>query len=223
MSERTRGPPHAVRKLTPDLFPSAAELLAEAFFDNPAHLYFCPDEKRRFAQLVWLLGGNLHLQPDLTASFCLVEDGIVQAMGFWTRSDTPPVGTWRKLRSGILQVPFRLGWTGTRRVFEVTATVERQLERVMRHRPYWYLNNMVVRAQLRGTGVGSRLLRAQLEIVTKAEPSFAIVLATQRPENVTFYRRLGFEPVLDAMVGSGPRAFRTWLMEHSRSRFPATP
>ena len=220
MSERAGVVAQTVRTLTPDLFPSAAELLAEAFFDNPAHRYFCPDDSRRLAQLVWLLGGNLHLQPDLSASFCLVDGDVVQAMGFWTRSTTPPVGTWRKLRSGILEVPFRLGWTGMRRVFEVTAAVERQLERVMRHRPYWYLNNMVVRAELRGTGVGSRLLKEQLAIVAKAEPSFAIVLATQRPENVTFYRRLGFESVLDEGVGSGPRAFRTWLMEYSRSRVP---
>lgn len=44
------------------------------------------------------------------------------------------------------------------------------------------------------------------------EPSFAIALATQRPENVACYQRLGFEPVWSEMIGSGPGAFRNWIM-----------
>ena len=97
-------------------------------------------------------------------------------------------------------------------MFEVAGGVERHVERSLAGRPYWYLNNMVVRKHLRGTGVGSRLLREQLPLVVELEPSFAIALATQRPENVTFYQRLGFETVLSETIGSGPRAFRNWIM-----------
>jgi GNAT superfamily N-acetyltransferase len=203
-----------VRPLTPDLLASAAELIAESFFDNPPHVYICPDPRTRLAQLEWMLGNNLRLQ-DLRTSFCLAEGRTVEAMGFWTRSGSPTPGILRMLRGGLLMAPLRLGWTGVRRMFEVTSAVERHVERALAGRPYWYLNNMVVRKHLRGTGVGSQLLREQLPIVSELEPSFAIALATQRPENVVFYQRLGFETVLSERIGSGPRAFRNWIMVYS--------
>jgi GNAT superfamily N-acetyltransferase len=111
-----------------------------------------------------------------------------------------------------LVAPLRLGWTGVRRLFEVAGEVDRHLELALPGQPFWYLNNMVVRKHLRGTGVGSRLLREQLPVVAGIEPGFAIALATQRPENVTFYQRLGFQTVLSETIGSGPRAFRNWIM-----------
>jgi len=202
------------RPLTPELLGSAAELLAESFFDNPPHVYVCPDPRARLAQLEWMLGSNLRLQ-DLRTSFCLAEGGTVEAMGFWTRSGSPRPGLLRMLRGGLLLAPARLGWAGVRRMFEVTGAVERHVERALAGRPYWYLNNMAVRKHLRGTGVGSRLLREELPVVCEREPGFAVALATQRPENVTFYQRLGFEPVLTEMVGSGPRAFRNWIMVYA--------
>jgi len=204
--------PHA--SLTPALLPSAAELLADAFFTNPAHSYICPDPARRRAQLEWLLGGNLRLQPDLGASFCLADGLVVKAMGFWTRSDAAGIGLLAKLRAGLLAAPLRLGAGGVRRLFEVTSAIERHLARSLTDRPYWYLNNMVVRKELRGTGVGSQLLGEQLQLVTGKEPGLAVALSTQRPENVTFYRRLGFGVVWHERIGRGPGAFESWIMRH---------
>jgi len=198
--------------LTPALLPSAAELLAEAFFTNPAHTYICPDPTRRRAQLEWLLGGNLRLQPDLRASFCLHDGPAVNAMGFWTRSDLPTAGLLAQLRAGLLAAPLRLGPGGVRRMFEVTGAIARHLRASLADTPYWYLNNMVVRKELRGSGVGSRLLAEQLPVVAEAEPDFAVALSTQRPENVTFYRRLGFGVVWHEPIGRGPDAFLSWIM-----------
>jgi GNAT superfamily N-acetyltransferase len=203
------------RPLTPELFGSAAALLADAFFTNPAHVYLCPDPRTRRARLAWLLGANLRVQPDLGQSFCLAENGVVDAMGFWTRSDGPEPGALRMLRFGFLTLPFRIGWAGMRRAFVITRAIDGQLERTLGDRPYWYLNNMVVRELLRGSGVGTRLLRDQLALVSAKEPDRAIALSTQRPENVTFYQRLGFRAVLDETVGSGPRAFRSWILVHA--------
>ena len=205
-------PAQRVRALTPELLASAAALLADAFFANPAHCYLCPDSSTRRAQLEWLLGANLRLQPDLRASFCLADGSTVNAMGFWTRSTAPGIGALAKLRAGLLAAPLRLGWAGVRRLFEVTREIDRDLEQALGDRPYWYLNNMVVRERLRGAGVGSRLLREQLPIVAALEPSWSIALSTQREQNVVFYRRLGFRVASERRIGTGPAAFQNWIL-----------
>lgn len=202
------------RKLTPALFPSATRLLADAFLTNPAHVYICPDHQRRRLQLEWLLGGNLRMQPDLDYSFCLANENEVQAMGFWTRSSGPRPSMLQKVRAGFLAAGSRLGPAGVRRLFEVTSQIDRQLSETFGATPYWYLNNMVVAKDLRGTGVGTRLLAEQLSIVAQAAPSLPSALTTQRPENVVFYERLGFRVAVEHIVGSGPVAFRNWVMSH---------
>ena len=204
----------SIRRLTPELFPSAGELLAQAFFSNPAHIYLCRDPRTRAARLEWLLGRNLRAQPDLRNSFCLAEGSVVEAMGFWTKSTAPDIGFRARLRAGILVAPFRIGLAPLRRAFEVTREVERHLEHALGDRPFWYLNNMAVRERLRGSGIGSRLLREQLRSVTQQDPSLAIALSTQRAENVAFYERLGFRVVWDERIGAGPGAFRNWTMAH---------
>lgn len=192
--------------------PSAAELLARAFFDNPAHVYFCPDASRRFEKLEWLLGGNLRIQPDLDASFCLSEGDRVDAMGFWTRPGAAGPGTLAKLRAGILAAPFRLGRRGVRLLAETTRALDARRAEALGERRYWYLNNMVVRKELRGAGIGSRILGEQLERLAREDPTAAAALSTQREENVVFYGRLGFLVVSDATVGHGDAAFRNWIM-----------
>jgi len=184
----------SVRPIAPELLAPAGALLAEAFFTNPAHTYICPDPEKRFEQLQWLLGGNLRVQPDLHESFCLAEGRTVNAMGFWTRSTGPKIGTLRKIRAGLLGAPRRLGWSGVGRLFEVTREIDRHLEQALGTRPYWYLNNMVVREGLRGTGIGTRLLGQQLSLVAEKEPTSAIALSTQRPENVIFTSDSAFDP-----------------------------
>lgn len=202
--------------IIPELFESAAELLAEAFFDNPAHIYLCPDPQPRSAQLQWLLGRNLSIQP-LDASFCLTEGGRVDAMGFWTRSDTPTASGWARLRAGLLLAPTRLGWRGMQRLTEVSRSIDGQRDAAAPGERFWYLNNMAVREKLRGSGVGTALLEEQIAKIDACEPQARLVLATQREQNVVFYQRLGFEVASDAMVGSGALRFRNWIMT-ARSR-----
>lgn len=198
--------------LAPPLLASAARLLTDAFFTNPVHVYLCPDAARRRGQLEWMLGGNLRQQPDLRRSFCLVEGGEVAAMGFWTRTDAPEAGLLRRLRAGLPLAPFKLGLVGLRRVSEVTAAFHRQIEGALAGEAAFMLNNMAVREDLRGTGVGTALLRAQLRRLSDESPGACLTLATQRPENVVFYGRLGFETASEQTIGAGPDAFTNWIM-----------
>lgn len=199
------------RPITPELLPSAGTLLADAFFDNPAHVYLCPDPRRRRRQLEWLLGGNLSIRH-LGGSFCVADGHRVDAMGFWTRPSDPAIGSWPRIRAGLLEAPFRLGLDGVRRLSETSREIDRMRDAAAAGEPYWYLNNMVVREALRGSGVGTRLLGGQIERIARIEPGARLVLATQRAQNVVFYGRLGFEIVAEGTIGRGEGAFCNWMM-----------
>jgi len=84
----------ALQPIHKELVPSASMLLSEAFYDNPAHTFFCANPNKRKAQLKWILGANLGLQLQHgAASFCLSEkyqipntkafQKFVLALGIW--------------------------------------------------------------------------------------------------------------------------------------------
>ena len=63
----------------------------------------------------------------------------------------------------------------------------------------------------RGRPIGSALLERELR--TRIDPTGRLAaLATQRPENVRFYRNLGFSVASERVLGSRSCAFRNWIM-----------
>lgn len=201
------------RELTRDLHREAATLLADAFHTNPAHVWICPEEATRAARLRWFLGRNVEIQARVGKGFCIVDAKGLGAMGFWHAPGTKEPGLGLMLRHGLWLAPLRIGVASVRRMMEMVEHVEKRRHEVLAGREAWYLHNMVVRGDLRGTGVGSRLLGSELGRVfaVRAAPAF---LNTQRPENVVFYRRLGFEVCAEETIGTGPHAFTNWMMLH---------
>jgi GNAT superfamily N-acetyltransferase len=199
--------------LRPD-FESASVLLAEGFFSNPAHVYIFPEENRRRRSLQWLLRWNLEIQNPLEHSFRVAEaprapGRHVVAMGFWHAPGARSVSVRGLMRPAMLALPFKCGLDAARRALEVTSCLEKQRWEALG--PAWFLNNMVVAEHLRGTGLGTELLSRELRdrVDPSGEPA---LLATQRPENVVFYRRLGFEVASERTLGSRSHAFRNWIM-----------
>lgn len=195
--------------------PSAAHLIASSYFDNPAHIYLCPDDKTRISQLEWLLGLNLKLQLKNGAeSFCYPEDGVIKAMGYWTRPNEVKVGLRKKIGAGLAMVPFKMGWGAFKRVMETTSAVDDHLKRTLGStQSYLYLNNMVMEESRRGKGWGGKILEEQFRRISDRSPNTVLALNTQRYWTVQFYERLGFEIVLEEKIGTGPLAFVSWTMK----------
>ncbi|MEM6319553.1 MAG: GNAT family N-acetyltransferase [Bacteroidota bacterium] len=196
------------------LVPSASRLIATSFYDNPAHIYLCPDDQTRLEQLTWLLGLNLQLQLKYQAeSFCYPKNNTVQAMGFWTKPNEVVVGLGAKIKGGLYKVPFKMGWDGFKRTMEVSAGIDNHLQRTMgTKQPYRYLNNMVMEESLRGKGWGSQILQQQFDLIRQQNTKAVLALSTQRYWTVQFYERLGFEVLLEEKIGSGALAFVNWTM-----------
>lgn len=207
-------------ELTPKDFDRAAELLAAAFYDNPSHVYIFTNQNQRLKLLKWGLKANLKLNlappKPIGNSFALVEadkpPGIrqIKAMAFWHPPEHSQSDLMHKIKSGWLIAPFKFG-SDYRRLMEVMSEIEKIKEKVLGRDRAWYLNNMVVTEELRGTGIGTKVLKHQLETVV--EPSgFPAILMTQKKANVRFYQRLGFKVATESIVGSGKYAFTNWCM-----------
>ena len=205
-------------ELKPPDFDRAADLLVEAFYDNPAHVYiFMSDESNRLKAISWASRINLNLQGSVGSSFALVESDKppgkrqIKQMAFWHPPNSNSINLMSMVREGLLTMPFRFGWRIFQRVIDVTEEFDAIKDRITNRQPVWYLNNMVVAKELRGTGVGTRVLKRQLESVV--DPSgFPAILMTQKAGNVMFYQRLGFEVATESKVGSGEHAFTNWCM-----------
>ncbi len=200
--------------ILPHHYPSAAKLVATSFYDNPAHIYLCPNDATRQAQLEWLLGINLRIQLKHGAeSFCMAENGQTKAMGFWTKPNQIKVGLIPQIQGGLLKVPFKMGFSALSRVMEVSGGIAEHLTRTMGEtQPYRYLNNMVIQENMRGKGLGASILQQQFATIQAKEKGAILALSTQRYRTVRFYEGLGFEVLLEEKIGKEPLAFLNWTM-----------
>ena len=208
-------------ELKPPDFDRAADLLAEAFYNNPSHVYIFQEDRTRSRLLKWGLKANLKLNltppNNIGKSFALVESDRasgkrkIQAMAFWHPPECGSINWIDKLKSGWAIAPFKFGKDTYQRLIEVMGEMDRIKVKVSNGERSWFLNNMAVVKELRGTGIGTKVLNNQFKTVV--DPSgFPALLMTQKAANVAFYRRLGFQVVTESTVGSGEHAFTNWCM-----------
>ena len=209
-----------IELLTKD-FDAAANLLAEAFYNNPSHVYIFPDSSSRLKFLQYGLKANLKLNlnsaTSISKSFALVEDSRpagkrdIKAMGFWNCPHSTSAGFFDKVRSGWLMMPLKFDKETCKRLMEVMSEMNRIKEQVLGENKAWYLNNMAVARELRGKGVGTKLLQQQLKsFVVPSE--FPAILMTQKETNVIFYQKLGFEIIFESTIGKGNNRFVNWCL-----------
>ncbi len=178
---------------------ACADVLARAFFDDPAWLWAIPEEATRARVLPWffraairygLLAGEVHTTSE-TAGVILLPP------------KRPTLVSRRLARVGLWQMPFRCGPGAFSRFLTMWRTLEERhkLDVPPRH---WYVWLLGVDPPRQGRGVGSALLQP---ILVRADGQrVPCYLDTTRERNLTFYRRHGFDVVYEGRFPrGGPR------------------
>ncbi|KPH88468.1 hypothetical protein GLUCOINTEAF2_0203786 [Komagataeibacter intermedius AF2] len=130
----------------------------------------------------------------------------IAAMGFWHPPGSPEsLPCWHGHDHGLLAMPFRHGL----KTFRRTSMPARS--------PDWYLNNMVVRSDCQKRGPGFRILQRELSYVVDTSP-FPSSLVTQKPRNVAFNERPGFQVVNDESVVIDGCSLSNWIVIRSHDR-----
>lgn len=180
-----------VRRLRPEERRAAAGVAARGMRDNPIHVAaFGADPDRRIAALERLFRTLFAVTPEpprvaVRAGFVV---GVCGAL---------PPGACRMPAPALARAALALSRSGpgpfarSLRWLEAWAARDPQA-------PHWHVGPVAVEGGLQGLGIGSRLI-ADLATALDASGDDAW-LETDKPENVVFYRRAGFEVAQAARV-----------------------
>ncbi len=181
---------------------AAAGVLARGMRDNPVNrAAFGENPLGREQTLERLFGALL---PGMRhAPVCARRSGeIVGVLGL-----APPGACKPTPRQAARLVPavLRAGPPGMFRTFRWFVEWERRHPR----EPHWHLGPVAVEPALQGMGIGGVMMERFVEVVDAAGET--AYLETDKPENVRFYERFGFEVTSEAAVLDTPN----WFMRRS--------
>jgi hypothetical protein len=111
------------------------KVLSRAFYNEPSIRYMMPDERVRRALLPWFfssvvipasqLYGEIYTTANIEGGALWISPGRAFTFG-------------RIVRTGILAVPFKVGWGTFKRCMNLTARVE-EVHKRLAGGPHWYL------------------------------------------------------------------------------------
>jgi GNAT superfamily N-acetyltransferase len=170
------------------------------------------------AVFTWLLGGTEARRARQIAAYYELTAEIASKDGaglMFTADGTPGTamwfapGRWKVSTSTTLRyVPRMLRILGPRALVRALRALS-ITEKCHPREEHWYLQWLATDPPMQRKGVGSALLQPILERCD-AE-GLGAYLETQKIENVTYYRRHGFEVTQEIQLGrNGPRGWLMW-------------
>jgi ribosomal protein S18 acetylase RimI-like enzyme len=189
---------HLVRRSTyADLAPMA-DVLAAAFHDDPVVSWLVPDAGRRHADLPAMM-------RVFAARFQSHDENCVTETATGAALWLPPGATFTAEEDARFETAFvAAAGQDIDRVGELTAV----MEAAHPTDPHHYLMLLGVMPDHQGTGIGSALLRAVLDIADAAgEPAY---LEATSPRNRALYERHGFEVTRELRCGDCPPLWAMW-------------
>ncbi|WP_421710924.1 GNAT family N-acetyltransferase [Alcanivorax sp.] len=181
-----------------------ARVLSLAFYRDPLFCYFFPDDSRRLAQsrhtFLFLARHAQHRGEICT------PPGSVDGAALWLPSDALHRSVMDMLRFGALPM-LRQGPAAVKRQLDAGDAMQKVHDGLM-SKPHAYLLLLGIDPQHQGRGLATRLLEPTLERLDRE--GLPAYLDTHNPDNVSLYRRFGFEVVHEApMPGT---KVRHWAM-----------
>jgi ribosomal protein S18 acetylase RimI-like enzyme len=199
-----------VRDLRPEEIPEAVGVLARGMRDNPMHVTAYGDDPQRrvhcHASLMRALFRGFRTQQPI----CAVRGGVLLGV-----TGVAPVGTCKPTATQRMRLLPSVVALGPRTAARVGRWISRWVRRDLAE-PHVHLGPLAVDAHLQRQGIGSLILREHcLRLDRAGEVGY---LETDKPENVRFYERAGFE-----VIGKEPViGVTTWYMRRAARSDPGS-
>jgi GNAT superfamily N-acetyltransferase len=166
-------------------------VLARAFIDNPVMTYMCPDESER-ERLSALLFATFIRYGFLAGEASTTES--VDSVAVWLPPGAAEMDADLVSQAGVDKLPSLLGEGPYGRIMKFFARWGELRARDAAF-PHWYLTLIGVEPNSQGQGIAGAMLRPML--ARADSEGVPIYLETAAPANVPFYRRFGFEMLVD--------------------------
>jgi ribosomal protein S18 acetylase RimI-like enzyme len=188
-------------RLRDDQVAEASVVLGRAFHDDPAWSWVLPDPQRRARLLPWLF----QMGFEMTEAEAWTTAGGILGCARWLPPGRPQLRVGPALRA-LVATPLKIR-EATARFFAYGRAVD-DLRATAVPGPHWYLAGIGVDPSEQRRGIGSALLAPGIEGSERARVPCALL--TNSEGNLSFYRRHGFEVVLEGETPTdGPHA---WMM-----------
>lgn len=203
--ERTQ-PSGAPIRVEEARLPEVGGVLGRAFLDDPMYVYVLPDATHRARVLpayCAAAAGYGHRFGEVYTTA-----GPVMGAAIWLPPGRGELTPERLAAAGFPAATGQFGAEARGRLVELIDYLTQVRRRVVPG-PHWYLMMIGVDPAWQGRGIGGRLLEPVL--TRAAAAGLACYLETTQPRNLEFYRRHGFEVVIDAdLPGGGPHYWAMW-------------
>jgi GNAT superfamily N-acetyltransferase len=199
-----------IQRLAEPQIEASGKVLSRAFFDDPVSVHILPDDADRAPRLGWFMALGVLYGHRWGEVYTTGTDVVGNAV--WLPPGETDVNEERMMQIGLGDGPERLGPEAFARLLEFLAFCQ-PLHKEAMPRPHWYLMLLGVDPPMQGRGVGGRLIRPVLERADR--DGLGCYLETAKERNVTFYRKHGFDVVVDTRLPGGPRI---WTMRRQPAR-----
>lgn len=194
---------------------AAAQALARAFHDDPLQSYVFPDPAERAAR------SPAHFAPLLRYGLqfgeVLTTAGNPAGAAVWLGPTAWEVTPERAAAAGLDELPNTLGPDAAERFFSALAAIEPYHHRDVPP-AHWYLMVVGVAPEAQGRGVGQALLQPLMDRAEAAgQPCY---LETAQPKNVAFYKRLGFQLLVETVEAKS--GVRLWTFRRDPGAQPVS-
>jgi ribosomal protein S18 acetylase RimI-like enzyme len=185
----------SVRTATMDDVPEVARVLSRAFYHDPFFRWVFPDDNRRMGQTARahaLMAGFGNIPQGWTSVYESQEEPgsrpVVRGAALWVPPEAHGEGAAAALRS----LPHWIQLVGLARLPEIVRYLS-ELKAAVPEEAHWYLSVLGTDPTARGTGVGSRLLRAGL--AQADSDGVPVYLETMNSANIGYYEKYDFRVV----------------------------
>lgn len=185
-----------VRLARPDEVEHLAQVLADAFENDPVMRWYIPDDTRYRRQASRMFSWYVRRRIRYGAAFCTAD---LRSVVLWDDPDHVNMTVSERLSEAAMSTV----------VFgSIVGRAARGAALLKAHHPqfpHWYLHMMGVAPELRGRGVGSLLLQA---VLTRCDrEGTRAYLEASSPRKPPLYERHGFEVVEEVRFPEGPTCF----------------
>lgn len=189
----------------------AGRVLARAFHDDPFMVWVVPDDNKRDRRLPW--GMVVSARYALKHGEVHVTGGKVEGVAIWFAPGKSPMSLLGMIMAGMILAPLKYGPASFMRIVRAMSHSEHLHKRAVPPR-HWYLSLLGVDPPRQGQGLGGKLMQPVLaQADAEGLPCY---LESSNPRNLPFYKRHGFEVVVeDNFPGGGPHF---WTMRREPQR-----